>query len=779
MQNHGHHSTSHHVLCMPIARAMRFTSARWSASFRHANLADARNTNADVETLLDAVLRAPSVASATLRGGDVATVRVARRDLVRDAVQQAAVGPLRFAPGTWSAPQAPPQPCDADYHVECASPSGKWTFRTRSCGDGDAKATLLEVWDGCGVACEVQVPPKVHGPPLSDGWFASCAWDEAHMRVVYVAQSPEKESVQLGRKKDGKDGADANALQDDGSGWKAKGKWEPDWGEAYEGHRTPRLFVLDIATRRVEAVPVRDEDTSVGQAVWTPEGDGILFVEFPHAPSNFANAVARLGAIYCTRPSRICHIHWPPKADEKPCILTEDTEAAVSPRFTPRGDAFVYLSRRAALQSGTHQGTVELVRRNWPNAEEHQVLVPVVEYPEAGQFPGLYLQLLEPNPWIAEGKALLATTIWRSGTAIVALDPEGNYPPCRISTTGVHHGAWTLLDASPDFVFASRSSPALPATLMVAKVPEDPFEPTAWHWEPMELFSQVLSDDLSTVLSRIRYRFVQVEPSDKEGPHSGKGTTAPFEAILIEPAETEGMPGPTILCPHGGPHSTFVCNWSPEYAFLCTLGYKLILVNYRGSLGFGEAALQSLPGKVGQQDVKDMLDALDKCIELGCVDASRVAVMGGSHGGFLTGHLLGQAPDRFRCGVLRNPVCNIAGMVNVTDIPDWCHVEVLGVMGKEAYSEAPDPAVLQKMYDHSPIAHAGNVASPTLFHLGAKDRRVPYSDALQMIRFLRSKGQKAEAIMFPEDKHPLDKPRTEYERCLSAQEFLQEHIPLL
>jgi acylaminoacyl-peptidase len=53
-------------------------------------------------------------------------------------------------------------------------------------------------------------------------------------------------------------------------------------------------------------------------------------------------------------------------------------------------------------------------------------------------------------------------------------------------------------------------------------------------------------------------------------------------------------------------------------------------------------------------------------------------VVGGSHGGFLTGHLLGQHPDRFVCGAMRNPVLNISLMVGLTDIPDWCFVEVLG-----------------------------------------------------------------------------------------------------
>jgi acylaminoacyl-peptidase len=62
----------------------------------------------------------------------------------------------------------------------------------------------------------------------------------------------------------------------------------------------------------------------------------------------------------------------------------------------------------------------------------------------------------------------------------------------------------------------------------------------------------------------------------------------------------------------------------------------------------------------------------------GFADAERASVCGGSHGGFLTGHLMGQYPQRFKCAGLRNPVLNIALMVGVTDIPDWCYVETYG-----------------------------------------------------------------------------------------------------
>jgi acylaminoacyl-peptidase len=173
---------------------------------------------------------------------------------------------------------------------------------------------------------------------------------------------------------------------------------------------------------------------------------------------------------------------------------------------------------------------------------------------------------------------------------------------------------------------------------------------------------------------------------------------------------------------------TLAAGYVATVAYLCSMGYAVVYCNYRGSTGYGERALQSLVGgAAGTQDVADCVAIAEAAVAEGVADPRRICVVGGSHGGFLVragragsfllnvsiqdsihhtfsvgltvscpvfvatfqliinqrlrlprysegAHLIGQAPDMFRCAVLRNPVTDIAAMVPLTDIPDWCYV---------------------------------------------------------------------------------------------------------
>jgi len=210
---------------------------------------------------------------------------------------------------------------------------------------------------------------------------------------------------------------------------------------------------------------------------------------------------------------------------------------------------------------------------------------------------------------------------------------------------------------------------------------------------------------------------------------------APVEGILLLPSfrgESERIP--LVVVPHGGPHSCTPTSYIPSYAYLCAHGrFGILHVNFRGSSGFGQGAIESLPGNIGDLDVKDVVHLTEHVLdEFKVLDDSRVGVCGGSHGGFLAGHLIGQFTDLFKVAAMRNPVTNIPTMTTATDIPDWCYVEGLGLGCYDWKTfQGPKKDELSIMWEASPIAHIGAVKAPTLVAVGNSDKRVPSSHGIE------------------------------------------------
>jgi len=275
------------------------------------------------------------------------------------------------------------------------------------------------------------------------------------------------------------------------------------------------------------------------------------------------------------------------------------------------------------------------------------------------------------------------------------------------------------------------------------------------------------SEKIGSLLSSRQFSILKIPVKDVSNCIT-EGAKKPFEAIFVaSKSKKDDKCEPLSVILHGGPHSVSLTSYSKSVAFLSSLGYSLLIVNYRGSLGFGEDALQSLPGKIGSQDVNDVLIAIDHVVDSGLATPSNICVLGGSHGGFLTTHLIGQAPDRFLAACARNPVCNLASMVGVTDIPDWCYVETFGTEGKTLYTEAPTPEHLALFHSKSPIAHLSKVKAPTLFLLGAQDLRVPVSNGVHFSRALKEKGVEVKVVLFPNDVHAIDRPQSDFESFLN------------
>ncbi|CAE7619209.1 APEH [Symbiodinium microadriaticum] len=261
-----------------------------------------------------------------------------------------------------------------------------------------------------------------------------------------------------------------------------------------------------------------------------------------------------------------------------------------------------------------------------------------------------------------------------------------------------------------------------------------------------------------------------------------------IESVLLLPKLDGPQLCPLIVCPHGGPHSAFTTANVPHYSeYLCRqAGMGILMVNYRGSTGYGSKALNALPGRIGRLDVDDVMAATRAALQLfpTLLDGNNVGVMGGSHGGFLAAHLIGQFPLFFRAAALRNPVTNIPAMFTTSDIPDWTVVEACG-SGRYDFDSFTQPTAddMAKMREASPIRYVKDVVSPVLLCLGANDRRVPYSQGMEYYRALASHrsirdSKQSEVILrvYPECDHAIDKPNGEADQFICIRNFFVRHM---
>jgi len=292
------------------------------------------------------------------------------------------------------------------------------------------------------------------------------------------------------------------------------------------------------------------------------------------------------------------------------------------------------------------------------------------------------------------------------------------------------------------------------------------------RWELVAEGPRCLDSRVQERLDSVQWDVLHVQPPRDKAGTERSYSELPFDAVFLCPtfnsssasslsstaasaSSSSSLPS-LHLVPHGGPHASYITSFSFSAAFLLCCNFALLLPNYRGSTAYGQASLTSLPGRCGSQDVADCMLSLDVCLhhKADMVNTARVGVMGGSHGGFLTTHLIGQYPDRFYVASTRNPVCNLAVTSALSDIPDWAFVE-----SGLPYSPArlPSAADYHAMFTMSPIAHIAAVRTPLLLLLGTGDRRVPMQQAVDYYRLLKSRGgSRVRLLVYGEAQHGLN-----------------------
>ncbi len=240
------------------------------------------------------------------------------------------------------------------------------------------------------------------------------------------------------------------------------------------------------------------------------------------------------------------------------------------------------------------------------------------------------------------------------------------------------------------------------------------------------------------------------------------------QMYVVHPPGPRQEKRPLVHMIHGGPHSAFGDTWHfrwNAHAFAAP-GYVVALVNFHGSTGFGHEFTQCIQGAWGEFPTIDIEAATDSLIADSVVDPERMAITGGSYGGYMVSWLGGQT-DRYRAIVAHAAVTNQASMI-ATDIT----FGLARARGAEIW-ENPDA-----VNRWSPSYHYANYVTPTLVIHGEKDYRVPINQGLELYGVLKSKGVDARLVYFPDENHWILKPQNSlywYEEVLGwLNRYLEE-----
>lgn len=578
------------------------------------------------------------------------------------------------------------------YRIWCTGPDGEPRPLTRG------KADIAPAWSPDGQtlaflrtddgAPQVWLLPSGGGEaealttlPLGAG---SPAWSPDGCSIAFTAAVDIDERP--GRK--ASVGADAAPMVTDRLGYQAD-------GTGLIGRRRQHVHVVDVASR--ECRQVTTGDWHVGALAWSPDSTRIAFA----ADTGEGQDLRAVGPVHV--------------------VHAADTGTAPQPVALHEGLAqtITYADAETLVVVGTTgapAGHARLLRVPIDGSDPTDLAAGLDRNVMAGgpAYPGAIPQLSD------DGATVLFCARDRGCTHLYAVALAGGEPRVVLG------GAGNVVSG------LSVSG----GTAVVALTTPDSFG---------EIVTVDLADGSTTTVTGhgSRNSELRLFPREEREFTISDGTVV--QAWLIKAAGQSG-PRPLLLDVHGGPHNAWNGAADPVHLYhheLVARGWAVLLVNPRGSDGYGQDFYTAVTGAWGEIDAKDFLEPLDVLVAEGLADPARLAVTGYSYGGFMTCYLTSR-DDRFAAAVTGGVICNLASLPGPADMGAFlADVE----LGAQPWG---DPDLYARL---SPITEVGAVRTPTLVIQGAQDVRCPIGQAQEWHYALRSRGVPTRLVLYPDASH--------------------------
>lgn len=243
-----------------------------------------------------------------------------------------------------------------------------------------------------------------------------------------------------------------------------------------------------------------------------------------------------------------------------------------------------------------------------------------------------------------------------------------------------------------------------------------------------------------------------------------------IRGYLTTPVGIEAKNLPTVLLVHGGPWGRDAWGFDPQAQWLANRGYAVLQVNFRGSTGYGKQFLNAGNREWAAKMHDDLIDAVEWIAKEGVADKSKVAIMGGSYGGYATLVGLTFTPDVFCCGV------DIVGPSNIISLlatipPYWAPMKAMFV--KRVGDPVQDETLLKS---RSPLFKVDAIVKPLLIGQGANDPRVKQSESDQIYDAMKKAGKPVQYVVYTDEGHGFARPENRLHFYAVTEEFLAKYL---
>lgn len=556
-------------------------------------------------------------------------------------------------------------------------------------------------------------------------------------------------------------------------------------GAQQGGGRGNQVWVISVAGG--EAEKVTDEESAISQFRWSPDGKRIAYV-IRDTPKDKAEREKRrrdrFDAIVVDSDLAYSHL-WALNLETKEKKrLTEGTFSVADPQWSPDGRSIAFIVNRSGSQESSFTDISE--NRN------SDIFVVASTGGAARQLTINKGPDSQPR-WSPDGKqiAYLASpdpNAWAPKTDLMLIQSTGEGP--RNLTASYHDAIAGGLQWSPDgrLIYAAGAVGVYGQILKVAVAGGDvqplferrggygSFDVSndgrmiAYNFEeaksPEDIYVASINGkepkQITNLNSQVKdFNLADTQVIKWKGPDG-----LDIEAILIKPLGYEpGKRYPTILQIHGGPYGRFSYGFEPRAQIFAANGYAVLMPNPRGSTGYGNKFTTSNLKDWGGKDYQDLMAGVDEVIKMGIADPERLAVMGGSYGGFMTFWVITQT-NRFKAAIGHAGISDWYSFHGQSDIPSLME-----------YGFGGTPWAARETYvKYSPMSYVDRAKTPIMITHGEQDRRVPIAQAEQYYRALRKRGVEVVFVRYPREGHGITEPNHQIDLVNRQLEWFDKHV---